>query len=104
MRPAALPLALFALLAPAIAGCTRVPELETQVPPGLHDAPYPPLIPLDVALAQTPPAQGEAETLEAQLEGRRRGLNARARALLSPVLTAEEEARLRERIEVPPED
>lgn len=97
MRPALLPLILLALMA----GCTRVPELETQVPPGLHEAPFPKLIPLGPALAQTAPAEGDAEKLQSQLESRRSNLKAKARRLLSPVLTPEEEERLRRNIPVP---
>lgn len=74
---------LLLLLALLAAACTRVPELETQVPEGLHEADFPRLIPLGPDL-MTPQSPGEdAEKLERELNARRAGLQARAARLRS---------------------
>ena len=75
MRP------VFLLLLLLSAACTRVPELETQVPKGLHEADFPKLIALGPDLL-TPQSPGtEAEKLERDLNARRARLQARAARL-----------------------
>lgn len=80
----------------AIAACTRVPELDAQIPPGSRNADYPQLQPLDPALfaGQTP--EDEAAELEDTLTARIAGLNSRASAIRPPVLDAQTQDRMRE--------
>lgn len=85
---------LVAILMVTLAACTQVPELNERVAPDLRDAPYPPLIPLEAALAWPVAPAGTAEQLEQSLAGRRDGLKARARALQVPVVDPEARARM----------
>ncbi len=103
MRPLPAPRLLLPLcLAVALAsGCTRVPELETQVPAALHDAEYPKLIPLGPELLEPETPSEEAARLEGELNARRQGLLARAARLRSPILSPEEEKRLNRTIPIP---
>ena len=65
----------------ALSGCTQVPELADRTPPGLADADYPRLIPLDRVLGPPPDPVQDSETLARSLNARRDALRARARRL-----------------------
>lgn len=86
-RPASLAHAAIGVAAIVLlAGCADVPELDAQIPDAYLTAPYPDLVPLDLALVALPPPQQAAERLETSLQGRREALRARARALQTPVI------------------
>jgi len=82
----------------ALAGCIQVPELEQAVPEWVATADYPELIPLgDEFTTQTTPLD-QAEEIETELSARRTRLQAKAKALNTPVLSEAERARLDETV------
>jgi len=66
--------------------CTNVPELDATVPAHLRDAAYPDLVPLDGSLATLRLPQDQAGEIEKSLAARRDRLQARARAMNTPVV------------------
>lgn len=76
MRPALSVL----ILAVALAGCTRFPELDRAPARVPANAPYPALVPLDPLLAEAE-EPGRAETAGPALAARAARLRARASAL-----------------------
>lgn len=88
-----LALALALALAQA-AACTHVPKLEDAVPPELLRAPYPPLVPLDLAVPPREPPTEAAADLQAELDARRARLRTRARALQPPALDEDTRRRM----------
>ncbi|MEY8842388.1 hypothetical protein AB9K41_25435 [Cribrihabitans sp. XS_ASV171] len=85
----------------ALGACVQVPELDESVPPGLRDAPYPKLQPLDETLGPAVDPVSEAEELEERLSGRVQSLQSRARGLQAPVIEPSARERLREGIATP---
>lgn len=75
----------------ALAGCTGPPDLGPI--PGDPDAPFPDLVPLEGELAPDAPtdAADEADALTARSDA----LQRRADALRPPVMSADDEARLK---------
>lgn len=69
------------LLALAVTGCTRVPEIEDRLTADLHAANYPELLPLEQNLVPLPPPQEQSDQLEQNLDARSERLKARAQAL-----------------------
>ncbi|APG46264.1 hypothetical protein [Phaeobacter porticola] len=65
----------------AIAGCTRVPELEDRLTPDLRGSEYPALVPLEDALQPSARPAEESKALEDNLTARAARLQARAEAL-----------------------
>ena len=63
----------------ALGGCTQFPELDQTATPGVADAPYPDLLPLDMLLEA--PAPRATPEIRAGVEARAAGLQARASAL-----------------------
>ena len=85
-----------------LAGCTQFPELDETATPGVAEAPFPELVPLDGLLAApaTPPVATK-ETI-GQVEGRVSGLRNRASRLHTvnasqPASTASRLKRLRQK-------
>jgi hypothetical protein len=85
---------LFSMLA-GLAGCGDFPELENSA--SARAAEYPVLLPLDPLLAQAEGGQIMPETV-ANLDARIARLKARADALKTPVISAEEMDRLHDEI------
>ncbi len=85
----------------ALTACTQFPELDSTRTPGVADAPYPALVPLDTLLDGAPPRANAA--VIGQIEGRVAGLRARASRLQSarvgPAGIDARAARLRQRAE-----
>ncbi len=95
-------LALLCVLALPLAvptGCARFPELDAAQTPGVMDAPYPRLVPLEPLLNGPVPRASAADIPE--VEGRVAGLRARAARLqavqVGPGDVARRVARLRQR-------
>ncbi|BBU55271.1 hypothetical protein KU6B_15360 [Mameliella alba] len=63
----------------ALTGCTQFPELDARQTPGVADAPYPDLLPLDALLNGAVPRATPGEA--AVVEGRVAALKARASRL-----------------------
>jgi len=59
-----------------LSGCAQFPELDAMQTPGVEDAPYPKLLPLDTLLNGPAPRASEATLV--QVEGRLAALRARA--------------------------
>lgn len=72
---------LFVVLAAGLAtlGCTQFPELDQTATPGVAEAPYPDLVPIESLL--NGPAPRTTETVRLGVEARAGQLRARARAL-----------------------
>ncbi|CUH81456.1 hypothetical protein [Tropicibacter naphthalenivorans] len=88
-----------ALLA-GLAGCTQFPELDAVQTPGIENAAYPDLVPLDDLLNASAPSV--TPEMAAGLEARAAGLRARAARLqrtsvAQPRSTAARVARLRQK-------
>ncbi|MDA7424070.1 hypothetical protein [Thalassococcus lentus] len=77
-RPHWVPIAAL-VLASAFSGCTQFPELDAVQTPGLEDAPYPKLLPMD-ELLKGPEPRATIEQI-GQVTGRVAGLRARAARL-----------------------
>lgn len=67
------------LLLAVVAGCAQFPELDRTQTPGVENAPYPALLPLDTLL-EGPVPQEDMSTV-ARVEGRAEALQARAAGL-----------------------
>lgn len=79
----------------ALTACERFPDLEETETPGVAQAPYPALLPIDQVLAGRAPTVGPADI--AEVEGRAEGLRGRADRLGSVpagLRQSETEARL----------
>ncbi|PYG28062.1 hypothetical protein [Pelagimonas varians] len=63
-------------LSALLAGCTQFPELDSSQTPGVFDAPYPQLVPLDDLINGAPP-RATADMI-GSVTGRAAGLRARA--------------------------
>lgn len=63
-----------------VAGCTQFPELDAAETPGVAQAPYPALVPLDGLLTERAPPQATPEVIDA-VQGRAEGLRGRGAAL-----------------------
>ncbi len=81
------------------AACTRVPELEERVSGSLQSADYPALLPLDIAAPQLETPEEEAQRIQDQLDGRREGLQSRARQLNAPVLDGPSRKRMQDGVQ-----
>ena len=93
------PLAPVLVLTAALAACTQYPEVLDAETPGLADAAYPRLLPLETLLsAPEPRATFE---LRAATQGRVDALRARAARLSGPVLDAPTKARLQRGVRQP---
>ena len=84
MRPLSslLPLAALALVAAGLSGCARFPELDATATPGVAEAPFPKLVPLDGLLEEQAPPRATPEVIT-EVEARAAGLQARAGGLQS---------------------
>lgn len=90
----ALPMILALILLPALAACTRFPELDARPGRAPADTPYPALVPLEDLLAGAA-LPGRAEAAGASLESRAALLRRRAAALRGQTV-AEGAERLRQ--------
>ncbi|MDJ0820777.1 MAG: hypothetical protein QNJ09_03065 [Paracoccaceae bacterium] len=84
--------AVFAFLL-ALCACTQFPELDATQTPGVAQAPYPRLLPLDGLLVG--PVATATPAVVAGIEGRVAALRARADRLRGPVVPARIKARMR---------
>lgn len=66
----------FVFISALLAGCTQFPELDTTQTPGVADAPYPKLVPLDSLI--NGPAPIATVDMIGSVTGRAAGLRARA--------------------------
>lgn len=66
-------------LAAGLAACTQFPDLDATRTPGVADAPYPDLVPIDTLIAGPEPRATEAAI--GQVQGRVSGLQASAARL-----------------------
>ena len=70
-------LSLPAALLMALTACTQFPELDAVATPGVENAPYPRLVPIDDLIADPAPPRATKEDI-AQVQARADGLQARA--------------------------
>ncbi|GGG86829.1 hypothetical protein GCM10011415_41640 [Salipiger pallidus] len=80
------------LLPLALLGCAQFPELEAARTPGVAQAPFPDLLPIDSLLAG--PAPRATPQMREGIEGRVEGLRARAARLQGPVVPASTRTRM----------
>lgn len=93
--PARCPLAVvLAVASLLLSACAQFPELASTITDDLRDSDYPELVPLDQVIVPLPPPSGEAETLAAELSGRRDALRRKARELSPPVLDEQSRDRI----------
>ncbi|MFZ5965044.1 hypothetical protein ACOXXX_19025 [Thalassococcus sp. BH17M4-6] len=83
-----LPALLFVLVA-----CAQFPELDATATPGVAEAEYPRLVPLERLLEA--PAPRATEIVRENVKGRAAALKARAARLRAPVVDAATRARMR---------
>lgn len=82
-----------------LVGCVQFPEIDDATSETARTAPYPKLIPLDpIADILNGPGTAPVET-EETLEARVAGLRSRADRLRAPVLSANDRARLEEKLQ-----
>ena len=79
-------LALFLLMTGLATACTQFPELDATATPGVADAPYPDLLPIDQLLRGS--AARATPEVRAGVEARAAALRGRAEALQGPVIDA----------------
>lgn len=72
------------LLACGVAACTQFPEIDAVETPGVENAPYPELLPLDTLLESGPPRA--TPEMRGDVEARAAALKARAAGLDGPVV------------------
>ena len=94
MRPAIL-----LILCLGLAACVHFPEIAPATSQKARDADYPDLIPFDPLLAAQNTALDETAEMEAQLEARVSGLQARAATLRRSVLSGQDRSRLEEDVQ-----
>ena len=83
----------------SFSACTQFPELDATQTPGVANAPYPRLLPLDGLL--TASAGTATPAVVAGIEGRVAALRARAARLGGPVVPASVKARMRRGVVTP---
>ncbi|WGW03701.1 hypothetical protein [Tropicibacter oceani] len=97
LRPGAMILMTGLLI--GLSGCAQFPELDAVQTPGIEQAPYPALVPLDGLLANPEPRATLA--VLGQVQGRVSGLQARAdrlrRMRATPAALSDRVARLRQK-------
>ncbi|ETX13042.1 hypothetical protein OCH239_13590 [Roseivivax halodurans JCM 10272] len=77
----------------ALAACTTFPEIDAAETPGIDNAPYPDLVPIETLLAAEPPRA--TPELRAGVESRASALRGRASALQGPIVEPETRSRMR---------
>lgn len=84
------------VLAIPLGACTQFPQLDRTIPPGLEQAPFPALVPVEPLLAQATAGRIDPAQTQASLQARLTRLRARAARLRGSVLSGRERQRLRE--------
>ncbi len=79
-------------IALGLMGCTQFPELDETATPGVAEAPYPDLLPLETLLRGAPPRA--TPDLRAGVADRAAALRARAAFLQRPVIDPATRARM----------
>lgn len=93
---------LFVILCPVavlVVACAQFPELDASQTPGVNDAAYPDLVPLETLL--NGPVVRATPEMRAGIEGRVAGLRARAARLNGPVVDAQTRNRMRRGVSDP---
>ncbi|MEM8653999.1 MAG: hypothetical protein AAGF36_04575 [Pseudomonadota bacterium] len=88
-----------ALLCLTLAACTQFPELDETLSPGVENADFPALVPIEPLLAGAAPVVSDPVATTEALEARVDALRARARALQRrAIVDPATRARMRERL------
>ncbi|SNR25737.1 hypothetical protein [Puniceibacterium sediminis] len=75
-----------------LCACAQFPELDSTQTPGVADAPYPRLVPIETLLVSDPPRA--TPEMRAGVLARAEALRARAALLVGPVVDAQTQSRM----------